>query len=76
MMCVFFRYQTMLDCWQGEPGDRPTFIELVESLGDLLQASVQQVRQTNTPIDFIRSQLCLSVHPPHLSACIISNKYN
>ena len=37
------RYQTMLDCWQGEAAERPTFIELVERLGDLLQASVQQV---------------------------------
>lgn len=37
------RYQTMLDCWQGEPLERPTFTELVERLGDLLQASVQQV---------------------------------
>uniref|UniRef100_A0AAQ5XJ05 receptor protein-tyrosine kinase n=1 Tax=Amphiprion ocellaris TaxID=80972 RepID=A0AAQ5XJ05_AMPOC len=36
-------YQTMLDCWQGEPQERPTFTELVERLGDLLQASVQQV---------------------------------
>uniref|UniRef100_A0A6Q2YB95 receptor protein-tyrosine kinase n=1 Tax=Esox lucius TaxID=8010 RepID=A0A6Q2YB95_ESOLU len=36
-------YQTMLDCWQGESGDRPTFTDLVERLGDLLQASVQQV---------------------------------
>uniref|UniRef100_A0A7N8YE45 receptor protein-tyrosine kinase n=1 Tax=Mastacembelus armatus TaxID=205130 RepID=A0A7N8YE45_9TELE len=35
-------YQTMLDCWQGEPQERPTFTELVERLGDLLQASVQQ----------------------------------
>ncbi|KAJ3588409.1 hypothetical protein NHX12_012002 [Muraenolepis orangiensis] len=35
-------YQTMLDCWQGEPLERPTFTELVEQLGDLLQASVQQ----------------------------------
>ncbi|KAG7264574.1 hypothetical protein CRUP_029129 [Coryphaenoides rupestris] len=32
----------MLDCWQGEPLERPTFTELVEQLGDLLQASVQQ----------------------------------
>lgn len=37
------RYQTMLDCWHGEPQGRPTFTELVERLGDLLQASVQQV---------------------------------
>lgn len=42
---VFFahRYQTMMDCWQGKPQERPTFTELVEKLGDLLQASVQQV---------------------------------
>lgn len=40
---VLLRYQTMLDCWQGQPQERPTFTELVERLGDLLQASVQQV---------------------------------
>lgn len=39
------RYQTMLDCWHGEPQGRPTFTELVERLGDLLQASVQQVQK-------------------------------
>lgn len=44
-------YQTMLDCWQGEPGDRPTFTELVESLGDLLQASVQQEGKHYIPIN-------------------------
>ncbi|NXT63773.1 VGFR4 factor, partial [Chaetops frenatus] len=38
-------YQTMLDCWQGVPTERPTFTELVERLGDLLQANVQQVQQ-------------------------------
>lgn len=42
------RYQTMLDCWEGKPQDRPTFPELVERLGDLLQASVQQVRGVST----------------------------
>uniref|UniRef100_A0A8C9R785 receptor protein-tyrosine kinase n=1 Tax=Scleropages formosus TaxID=113540 RepID=A0A8C9R785_SCLFO len=36
-------YQTMMDCWQGDPGQRPTFTQLVEWLGDLLQANVQQV---------------------------------
>lgn len=41
------RYQTMLDCWHGEPQKRPSFIELVKRLGDLLQASVQQVWNTN-----------------------------
>uniref|UniRef100_A0A4W3HD63 Vascular endothelial growth factor receptor 3 n=1 Tax=Callorhinchus milii TaxID=7868 RepID=A0A4W3HD63_CALMI len=37
-------YRIMLGCWQGEPRDRPTFSDLVELLGDLLQANVQQVR--------------------------------
>uniref|UniRef100_A0A8C0JJ79 receptor protein-tyrosine kinase n=1 Tax=Canis lupus dingo TaxID=286419 RepID=A0A8C0JJ79_CANLU len=36
-------YQTMLDCWHGEPNQRPTFSELVEHLGNLLQANAQQV---------------------------------
>ncbi|XP_059202072.1 vascular endothelial growth factor receptor kdr-like [Centropristis striata] len=44
-------YQTMLDCWQGEPQDRPTFTELVEQLGDLLQASVQQEGKHYIPIN-------------------------
>ncbi|XP_038159897.1 vascular endothelial growth factor receptor kdr-like isoform X1 [Cyprinodon tularosa] len=44
-------YQTMLDCWQGEPQQRPTFIDLVERLGDLLQASVQQEGKHYIPIN-------------------------
>lgn len=44
-------YQTMLDCWQGEPQERPTFTELVEQLGDLLQASVQQEGKHYIPIN-------------------------
>ncbi|XP_020491449.2 vascular endothelial growth factor receptor kdr-like [Labrus bergylta] len=44
-------YQTMLDCWQGEPQERPTFTELVEMLGDLLQASVQQEGKHYIPIN-------------------------
>uniref|UniRef100_A0A673M167 receptor protein-tyrosine kinase n=1 Tax=Sinocyclocheilus rhinocerous TaxID=307959 RepID=A0A673M167_9TELE len=37
-------YQTMLDCWLDRSKDRPTFTQLVEHLGNLLQASAQQVR--------------------------------
>ncbi|XP_052005514.1 vascular endothelial growth factor receptor kdr-like [Xyrauchen texanus] len=44
-------YQTMLDCWHGEPSQRPTFTELVEKLGDLLQASVQQEGKHYIPIN-------------------------
>ncbi|KAF7213894.1 vascular endothelial growth factor receptor 1 isoform X1 [Nothobranchius furzeri] len=35
-------YSTMLACWEANPSDRPTFTNLVETLGDLLQAEVQQ----------------------------------
>ncbi|XP_039975481.1 vascular endothelial growth factor receptor kdr-like [Xiphias gladius] len=44
-------YQTMLDCWHGEAQERPTFTELVERLGDLLQASVQQEGKHYIPIN-------------------------
>lgn len=37
------RYQTMLDCWHEDPNQRPSFSELVEHLGNLLQANAQQV---------------------------------
>lgn len=43
-VCVC-RYSTMLACWEASPSDRPTFPDLVETLGDLLQARVQQVRE-------------------------------
>ncbi|XP_033993630.1 vascular endothelial growth factor receptor kdr-like [Trematomus bernacchii] len=46
-------YQTMLDCWQGEPQERPNFTELVEQLGDLLQASVQQEGKHYIPINTV-----------------------
>uniref|UniRef100_A0A663M213 receptor protein-tyrosine kinase n=1 Tax=Athene cunicularia TaxID=194338 RepID=A0A663M213_ATHCN len=36
-------YQIMLDCWHGDPKQRPTFSELVEHLGNLLQANVRQM---------------------------------
>uniref|UniRef100_A0A3B3SZ34 receptor protein-tyrosine kinase n=1 Tax=Paramormyrops kingsleyae TaxID=1676925 RepID=A0A3B3SZ34_9TELE len=44
-------YQAMLDCWQGEPNHRPTFTDLVERLGDLLQANVQQEGKHYIPIN-------------------------
>lgn len=33
----------MLDCWHEDPNQRPAFSELVEHLGNLLQANAQQV---------------------------------
>ncbi|XP_062820167.1 vascular endothelial growth factor receptor kdr-like isoform X2 [Anolis carolinensis] len=44
-------YQTMLDCWHGIPTERPTFTELVERLGDLLQANVQQDGKDYIPLN-------------------------
>ncbi|XP_048370342.1 vascular endothelial growth factor receptor kdr-like isoform X2 [Sphaerodactylus townsendi] len=44
-------YQTMLDCWHGAPTERPTFTELVERLGDLLQANVQQDGKDYIPLN-------------------------
>ncbi|XP_064413025.1 vascular endothelial growth factor receptor 1 [Latimeria chalumnae] len=46
-------YQTMLDCWQTDPKDRPTFSELVKQLGDLLQESVQQDGKDYIPLNTI-----------------------
>ncbi|XP_039667486.1 vascular endothelial growth factor receptor 2 isoform X2 [Perca fluviatilis] len=43
-------YQTMLDCWLDRPTDRPTFAELVEHLGNLLQASAQQDGKDYIPL--------------------------
>lgn len=42
-------YQIMLDCWHKDPKERPRFAELVEKLGDLLQANVQQVKCMRRP---------------------------
>lgn len=43
-------YQTMLDCWLDCATDRPTFAELVEHLGNLLQASAQQDGKDYIPV--------------------------
>ncbi|XP_069747616.1 vascular endothelial growth factor receptor 1 isoform X2 [Narcine bancroftii] len=43
-------YQTLLDCWHDDPKQRPTFTKLVERLGDLLQASVQQDGKDYIPL--------------------------
>uniref|UniRef100_UPI003AADEB64 vascular endothelial growth factor receptor 1 n=1 Tax=Centroberyx gerrardi TaxID=166262 RepID=UPI003AADEB64 len=43
-------YSTMLACWEANPSDRPTFTDLVETLGDLLQARVQQDGKDYIPL--------------------------
>ncbi|KAF4075767.1 hypothetical protein AMELA_G00222560 [Ameiurus melas] len=44
-------YNTMLVCWERNPSDRPTFTELVGTLGDLLQARVQQDGKDYIPLN-------------------------
>lgn len=43
-------YQTMLDCWLARPTDRPTFAEMVEHMGNLLQASAYQDGKDYIPL--------------------------
>ncbi|XP_030047255.1 vascular endothelial growth factor receptor 2 [Microcaecilia unicolor] len=43
-------YQTMLECWQGDPKRRPAFSELVDHLGTLLQANVLQGGKDYIPL--------------------------
>ncbi|XP_034427857.1 vascular endothelial growth factor receptor 1 isoform X1 [Hippoglossus hippoglossus] len=43
-------YSTMLACWEACPSERPTFPDLVETLGNLLQARVQQDGKDYIPL--------------------------
>ncbi|XP_028288442.1 vascular endothelial growth factor receptor 1 isoform X2 [Parambassis ranga] len=43
-------YSTMLSCWEASPSDRPTFTNLVGTLGDLLQERVQQDGKDYIPL--------------------------
>ncbi|XP_038603778.1 vascular endothelial growth factor receptor kdr-like [Tachyglossus aculeatus] len=56
-------YQTMLDCWRGPCTERPNFTELVERLGDLLQASVQQEGKEYIPLNITDGGLNPKSHP-------------
>ncbi|KAF6727277.1 Vascular endothelial growth factor receptor 1 [Oryzias melastigma] len=49
-------YSIMLACWEGDPSDRPTFTNLVETLGDLLQAKVQQNGKDYIPLRFFMNE--------------------
>uniref|UniRef100_A0A4W5KZQ6 receptor protein-tyrosine kinase n=1 Tax=Hucho hucho TaxID=62062 RepID=A0A4W5KZQ6_9TELE len=60
-------YQTMLDCWLDKPTDRPNFTELVEHLGNLLQASAHQDGKDYIPLTAVEVEggsLSLAVDPP------------
>ncbi|RVE58758.1 hypothetical protein OJAV_G00197900 [Oryzias javanicus] len=49
-------YCIMLTCWESDPSDRPTFTNLVETLGDLLQAKVQQSGKDYIPLKFLMNE--------------------
>lgn len=57
-----FSYQIMLDCWHRDPKERPRFADLVEELGDLLQANVQQVTDPEF-VETCRSQVPANASP-------------
>ncbi|XP_067900114.1 vascular endothelial growth factor receptor 3 isoform X1 [Heterodontus francisci] len=61
-------YRIMLGSWQGEPKDRPTFSDLVELLGDLLQANVQQDGKDYIPLSMLHcTEDDLGFSQPHSS---------
>ncbi|KAJ8336359.1 hypothetical protein SKAU_G00375790 [Synaphobranchus kaupii] len=57
-------YQTMLECWLDRPTDRPTFAELVEHLGNLLQASAQQDGKDYIPVTTVEGGCGMSCKRP------------
>ncbi|KAM9384280.1 vascular endothelial growth factor receptor 2 isoform 3-T3 [Pholidichthys leucotaenia] len=59
-------YQTMLDCWLDRPTDRPTFAELVEHLGNLLQASAQQDGKDYIPLTADEAEDCPAAPNPRV----------
>ncbi|XP_069468649.1 vascular endothelial growth factor receptor kdr-like isoform X2 [Ambystoma mexicanum] len=63
-------YQTMLDCWEGSPTERPNFTDLVERLGDLLQANVQQDGKDYIPLN---TALCLDGDPSTKTPAVEEN---
>lgn len=75
LVFCFSRYQTMLDCWHGEPNQRPTFSELVEHLGNLLQANAQQVCDLHPRMCPRASLLPRRSHGHHILADLSNNAF-
>ncbi|KAL4660156.1 vascular endothelial growth factor receptor 1 isoform X1 [Arapaima gigas] len=62
-------YHIMLFCWETNPAERPTFTELVGTLGDLLQARVQKVGKDYVPLSsVVPTQTSRSADLPSLHA--------
>jgi hypothetical protein len=45
-LCVCCSYRTMLQCWDASPVKRPSFSELVEQLGAVLDDNIRRVSST------------------------------
>lgn len=45
-LCHVIRYDVMMECWRARPILRPSFTELVERLGSMLEESVRKVTTT------------------------------
>lgn len=49
LIVVFLdRYQVMQDCWHKNPHSRPSFVELTERMGAMLEDTVRTVSYTLT----------------------------
>ncbi|KAM9311305.1 vascular endothelial growth factor receptor 3 [Gastrophryne carolinensis] len=59
-------YRIMLSCWHGDPKERPTFTDLVEILGDLLQENVQQEGKDYIPLNDSQSSVELDSSQAHI----------
>ncbi|XP_061777484.1 vascular endothelial growth factor receptor 1 isoform X2 [Nerophis ophidion] len=46
-------YCTMLACWDAEASERPSFCQLVQTLGDMLQSMVQQEGKDYVPLGLL-----------------------
>ncbi|KAJ6662313.1 hypothetical protein lerEdw1_012477 [Lerista edwardsae] len=71
-----YGYQIMLDCWQGDPNERPRFSELVKRLGDLLQANVQQDGKDYLPLNTILSVDAGFDRTPPVSSSLHGRKHD
>uniref|UniRef100_A0A669CQK1 receptor protein-tyrosine kinase n=1 Tax=Oreochromis niloticus TaxID=8128 RepID=A0A669CQK1_ORENI len=68
-------YSTMLACWEANAADRPTFTNLVETMGELLQARVQQDGKDYIPLGSFmtgESDRCeaFKENPQSISICV------
>ena len=43
LLCLFYRYSVMLDCWKNNPGERPSFEKLVKVMRTLTLMNKHQV---------------------------------